>query len=406
MNIGISAIQVYFPNTYVNLDKLENYDRASKGKYTIGLGQSNMSVTNDREDTITMALTVTEALIKDYNINPKMIGRLEVGSESSIDRSKSIKSNLMRLFAPYNNFNIEGVDNINACYGLTSSIFNCIEWLKSDDCHNRYAIAVGSDIATYKNINARPTGGAGAIALLLTKNAPIIIDTGTRSSFMDHEYDFYKPNMNSEYPIVNGKYSNDLYQKSLKFCYKNFKKNFSQKYNKNCNLETFDYHILHTPYSKLIYKSINQLQMLDEVIIDKKSFEPGLYCSKHIGNTYTCSLWFCLVSLISSINNIIDKDILAFSYGSGITSTIFNIKIRDSVEKIKKKINLHHRLNYRKEISPELFNTYIILRENIFNKNNVKLTSNLLPITNNVYYLDSINDDFKRVYKLNVFSKL
>lgn len=181
MNIGISAIQVYFPNTYVNQENLESYDYVSKGKYTIGLGQCNMSITNDREDTVSMALTVTQSLLNDYNIDPKMIGRLDVGTESSIDKSKSVKSNLMRLFAPYNNFNIEGVDNINACYGLTAAIFNCIEWLKSEDCHDRYAIAVGSDIATYHEKNARPTGGAGAIAILITKNAPIIIDTGTRT---------------------------------------------------------------------------------------------------------------------------------------------------------------------------------------------------------------------------------
>ena len=76
-----------------------------------------------------MALTVTKSLLEDYNIDPKIIGRLDVGTESSIDKSKSVKSNLMRLFAPHNNFNIEGTDNRNACYGLTSAIFNCIEWL-------------------------------------------------------------------------------------------------------------------------------------------------------------------------------------------------------------------------------------------------------------------------------------
>ena len=406
MNIGISAIQVYFPDTYLSLEKLENYNNVSKGKYTVGLGQKKMSVTNDREDTITMALTVTKSILEDYNINPKMIGRLDVGTESSIDRSKSIKTSLMRLFAPFKNFNIEGVDNINACYGLTCAIFNCIEWLKSEDCHDRYAIAVGSDIATYHEKNARPTGGAGAIALLLTKNAPIIIDTGTRSSFMNDEYDFYKPNMNSEYPIVNGKYSNKLYQESLIYCYKNFKKNFKKKYKKNCNLELFNYHIFHSPYSKLIYKSINQLEMIDDVIIEKKNLEDTLFCCKNIGNTYTCSLWFSLVSLISSVDDIINKDILAFSYGSGVTSTIFNMKIIDSVKKIKDKLNLHNRLKNRKEISPEIFLTYLLKREYILNKTNIKLNSDLLPIGNNVYYLDSITHEFKRIYKLHLFSKL
>jgi len=37
---------------------------------------------------------------------------------------------------------------------------------------------VASDVATYARGTARPTGGAGAIALLLGPNAPLVIDRG------------------------------------------------------------------------------------------------------------------------------------------------------------------------------------------------------------------------------------
>lgn len=45
-----------------------------------------------------MAMTAVNNLLKKNNINPKDIGRLEVGSESEIDKSKSIKTHLMTLF--------------------------------------------------------------------------------------------------------------------------------------------------------------------------------------------------------------------------------------------------------------------------------------------------------------------
>ena len=35
----------------------ETFDGVSKGKYTIGLGQTNMAFVNDREDVCSMALT-------------------------------------------------------------------------------------------------------------------------------------------------------------------------------------------------------------------------------------------------------------------------------------------------------------------------------------------------------------
>ena len=42
----------------------------------------------------------------------------------------------------------------------------------------RYAIVVMGDIAVYAEGNARCTGGAGAIAFLVGKDAPLVIDRG------------------------------------------------------------------------------------------------------------------------------------------------------------------------------------------------------------------------------------
>ena len=44
---------------------------------------------------------------------------LQVGTESSLDRSKSIKSHLCRLFTAAGNASLEGVDCIHGCYGAT-----------------------------------------------------------------------------------------------------------------------------------------------------------------------------------------------------------------------------------------------------------------------------------------------
>ena len=49
-----------------------------------------------------------------------------------------------------------------------------------------------ADIAVYKKGPARPTGGAGCICFLIGPNAPITIEP-IRSTFVDHEYDFFKP---------------------------------------------------------------------------------------------------------------------------------------------------------------------------------------------------------------------
>jgi hydroxymethylglutaryl-CoA synthase len=54
-----------------------------------------------------MSMTAVHNLLDSYSIDPRQIGRLEVGSESGLDRSKSIKSFLMPIFAAPGNFDIE-----------------------------------------------------------------------------------------------------------------------------------------------------------------------------------------------------------------------------------------------------------------------------------------------------------
>ena len=89
--VGILAMEVYFPSNYVTQPDLEVAYGASKGKYTIGLGQEAMAFTGDLEDINSICLTVVQSLMEKYDISPNEIGRLEVGTESLVDKSKSTK---------------------------------------------------------------------------------------------------------------------------------------------------------------------------------------------------------------------------------------------------------------------------------------------------------------------------
>lgn len=45
-------------------------------------------------------------------------------------------------------------------------------------CGGRLAIVVAADIAVYAEGNSRPSGGAGAIAMLVGPHAPLVIERG------------------------------------------------------------------------------------------------------------------------------------------------------------------------------------------------------------------------------------
>lgn len=48
LDVGILALESYFPSTYITQADLEKHNGIPQGKYTIGLGQTAMSITGDR----------------------------------------------------------------------------------------------------------------------------------------------------------------------------------------------------------------------------------------------------------------------------------------------------------------------------------------------------------------------
>ena len=91
-----------------------------------------------------------QRLLDNYGIDPRSIGRVEVGTESFVDKSKSTKTVLMKLFEEAGNHDIEGATVMNACYGGTAALFNSAAWIESSEWDGRYALFVAADIAVYE----------------------------------------------------------------------------------------------------------------------------------------------------------------------------------------------------------------------------------------------------------------
>lgn len=221
-----------------------------------------------------------------YSIDPKSIGRLDVGTETIIDKSKSVKTILMNLFAPAGNTDVEGIDSKNACYGGTAALFNAVNWIESSSWDGRDAIVVAADIAIYAEGSARPVGGAGAVALLIGPDAPLSIES-VRGTHMANSWDFFKPDLSSEYPTVDGPETLvaylgsidkawDTYRaKTAQFAARQAKTNgaaaaptifgnaISSEILAKTKLDDFDYTIFHSPYSKLVQKGFGRLVSLE-----------------------------------------------------------------------------------------------------------------------------------------------
>uniref|UniRef100_A0A8B9V3V2 Hydroxymethylglutaryl-CoA synthase n=1 Tax=Anas zonorhyncha TaxID=75864 RepID=A0A8B9V3V2_9AVES len=281
-DVGILALEVYFPAQYVEQAELERYDGVEAGKYTRGLGQQQMGFCAAHEDINSLCLTVVQRLVERGRLSWDAIGRLEVGTETVIDKSKAVKTVLMELFRDSGNSDVEGIDTTNACYGGTASLFNAAAWVESSAWDGRYAVVVCGDIAVYATGNARPTGGAGAIAMLVGPNAPLVLERGLRGTHMEHAYDFYKPDLASEYPVVDGPLSIQCYLRALDRCYAVYRRKAeSQRQQAGIQqpftLDDFKFLIFHTPFCKLVQKSVGRLLLNDFLAAPNPDTSGGLY---------------------------------------------------------------------------------------------------------------------------------
>ena len=314
----------------------------------------------------------------------------------------------MQLFG--DNTNIEGIDTINACYGGTNAFFNTVNWFESSGWDGRDAIVVAGDIALYAKGNARPTGGAGCVAMLIGPDAPIVAEPGLRGSYMSHVYDFYKPDLTSEYPYVDGQYSLTCYTQALDGAYGAYCKREAQLAKLNGNghangngaadstktaLDRFDYMAFHSPTCKMVQKSYARLlyhdylanpdspafaevpgelrdmsydQSLTDKVIEKtfmtmtkKRFaervNPAIQVATLCGNMYCASVWGGLASLIGHVDSaaLQGKRIGLFSYGSGLAASFTSFRINGSTEAIAKALDIPNRLAARRAVPPETY---------------------------------------------------
>ncbi|XP_054837505.1 hydroxymethylglutaryl-CoA synthase, mitochondrial [Eublepharis macularius] len=452
-DVGILALEVYFPSQYVDQVELEKYDGVEAGKYTIGLGQKQMGFCAAHEDINSLCLTVVNRLVERNSVSWDSIGRLEVGTETIIDKSKAVKTVLMQLFEDSGNTDVEGIDTTNACYGGTASLFNAADWVESSSWDGRYALVVCGDIAVYATGNARPTGGAGAVAMLVGPDAPLTLERGLRGTHMEHVYDFYKPNLASEYPLVDGQLSIQCYFRALDRCYATYRKKIESQWqkagiNKHCTLEDFQFMIFHTPFCKLVQKSLARVLLNDFLASPKadaesaiykglqdfrnvkledtysskevdKAFQkasqelfrqktqPSLFLSARNGNMYTPSVYGCLASLLGqySAQKLAGSRIGVFSYGSGLAASMFSLKVSENsapgspLDKLVSSLSdLGARLESRKCVPPEKFAEMMKIREDTHDTVDHTPHGSSDDLFPGTWYLERVDDKNRRMY--------
>ncbi len=231
---GISAIATYVPRHRVDLERWCEWTGNQWSKVGSVVGRS-FRVCGPDENAYTMAASAALRLIVNNRIDPRSVGFLGLGTESSTDNSAGavivkgmVNQGLRALGLPQLARDCEVPEFKQACLGGIYATKAAARWLACEG-KGRSAIAIASDIAEYqRGSSGEQTQGAGAVAFQLETTPRLLsldLDHGASASSY-RGFDFRKPHARHymdadgrwgagecprDYPVFNGKYSTLCY---------------------------------------------------------------------------------------------------------------------------------------------------------------------------------------------------
>ncbi|UZT99537.1 hydroxymethylglutaryl-CoA synthase [Chryseobacterium fluminis] len=401
MTFGIEAASYYVPSLYLEIKHLAEKRGIEPAKLEKGLGLHKMGLPDVHEDAATFAAEALLKLIKDYNIHPKEISRIYLGTESALDAAKPTASYAMQMvekvleedFGARCLRNCDVVDLTFACIGAVDALHNSLDFVRVNP--DKKAVVIASDYAKYELASSGEyTQGGGAVAVLVSSEPNLIEIENNWGVATESVFDFFKPRRHfkkeeltnapenfpekievfTDEPVFDGQYSNQCYQDRIREAYQHYK----DVTGKDKPYQDWKYLIFHLPYAfhgkrvfteiyslengisfetpeeqKAVAKSENYIRFINDKI------EKSQRASSEIGNMYTASIFMALLSALQTSFNeneeLSGQEIGFLGYGSGSKSKVFAGRMSQNWKSVVEKWNLFEELKNRTAID---FDTY------------------------------------------------
>jgi hydroxymethylglutaryl-CoA synthase len=379
--VGIDAYAVHIPRLYVDLTGAWATDRANArgedreafvGKMTRGLGVRRMAVPDAHEDSATLAAMAAKKLIDATGIDPADVGYLAVGTETTVDQSKSLAAYVLGMLEKAYGRDLGDVACPQfqfACMGGTYALEAAANHVAcAGGGEKPYAIVIATDVSKYAlGSSGEYTQGAGAVAMLIARNPRLLALEPMAATVTRDERDFFRPNFRAE-AVVDGKYSIDVYLDCIARAFDRYRARFEAREGRPFTERDAHAYLFHVPFPRMAeYAASRVLRRLeakpdapeleagearrkaDRVVASSPAFKalfeakvaPSLTLPSEVGNTYSAALYLALASFceraVASDGELEGKRVVFCSYGSGASARVFSARfgvgVRGAVER-------------------------------------------------------------------------
>lgn len=335
MRVGIEAINIYGGSAFIDVIELATHRKLDIVRFK-NLLMKQKAVALPYEDPVSFAINAAQPLID--NLSEEQKNRIELiitCSESGIDFGKSM-STYIHYYLNLNR-NCRLFELKQACYSGTAGLQMAVNFILAQVSPGAKALVIATDIARYmvaedKNVLTmdwaffEPSGGAGAVAMLVSEKPEIFqLDIGASGYYSFEVMDTCRPIPDSE--AGNADLSLLSYLDCCDQSFLEYKKRVPESH----YFTNFNYLCFHAPFGGMV-KGAHRNMMRKHTNIKKQDIEqdfkirvqPGLHYCQRVGNIMGATIMVALISTIVHGNFYEPKRIGLFSYGSGCSSEFYS----------------------------------------------------------------------------------
>jgi polyketide biosynthesis 3-hydroxy-3-methylglutaryl-CoA synthase-like enzyme PksG len=391
ISVGIEAMNVFGGTAYLDVMELAKHRNLDKNRFE-NLLMKEKAVALPYEDPVTFGVNAAKPIVD--ALSPAERDRIEMlitCTESGIDFGKSISTYIHHHLGL--NKNCRMFELKQACYSGTAGFQMGINFVLSRVSPGAKALIVASDISRFMVVDgnealtsdwsfAEPSGGAGAVALLVSEKPYVFqSDVGANGYYGYEVMDTCRPVPDSEAGDA------DLSLLSYLDCCEQAFLEYSRRVVGVDYRDTFQYLAYHTPFGGMV-KGAHRTMMRKiarakpgEIEIDfEKRVMPGMKYCQRVGNIMGATIFMALAGIVDYGQFDTPKRVGCFSYGSGCCSEFYSGIVTPEGKQRLKQMNIQNQLDSRYRLSMEEYETLLRGSSAVkFGTRNMKSDLDMIP---------------------------